>query len=232
MDLEDPTKETRIDGPALAEAQQAAERIRARVLDDEDAAYQTEVPNSRLQQACQSEIDRKRTRHRFEAMLDLSAKARDSLMEVWKKSSDRKQRDAAKDLDQDMQVLGLFNPMTMREIDLAEFLSIARLRSSERRRTIVTGELARRVGEQAPGDLHQFCMTRAFVDRVAQSAMESADPTPKILETVLTDRLQESVEGILAEVTKRHGIWLPGLAERLTTRLAPLVRGLAKLAKE
>ena len=228
---EDPTKETVIDGASLAVAQQAAERIRERVLDDEDVAYQAQMPVSRLQQACQSEIDRKRTRHRFEHMLELSAKARDALIAGWSSSSDRKQRDAAKDLDQDMMVLGLFNPMTMREIDLAEFLSVSRLRSSERRRTIVTGEVARRVNDQASGDLHQFCMTRAFVDRVAQAAMGSTDPTEKILESVLSGRLQESVEGVVAEVTKRHGIWLPGLSERLVLRLAPLVRGLVKLSQ-
>lgn len=227
----DPTKETAIDGASLAAAQQAAERIRERVLDDENVAYRTEMPTSRLQQACQSEIDRKRTRHRFEHMLELSARARDALIAAWSKSSDRKQRDATKDLDQDMLVLGLFNPMTMREIDLAEFLSVSRLRSSERRRTIVTGEIARRVNEQASGDLHQFCMTRAFVDQVAQSAMGSTEPTEKILESVLAARLQESVEGVVAEVTKRHGIWLPGLTERLIMRLAPLVRSLVKLAQ-
>jgi len=230
--LEDPTKEISIDSDALAAAQKAAERIRERVLDDEDAAYKTELPTSRLQQACQSEIDRKRTRHRFEYMLEQSAQARDALIAAWSQSSDRKLRDLAKDLDQDMQVLGVFNPMTMREIDLAEFLSVARLRSSERRRTIVTGEVARRVNEQASADLHQFCMTRAFVDRVAQAAMESAEPTEKILEWVLSARLQESVQGVVAEITKRHGIWLPGLSERLVTRLAPLVRGLVQLAQD
>ena len=229
--LDDPTKEISIDSGALAEAQQAAELIRERVLDDEDAAYGTELPASRLQQACQSEIDRKRTRHRFEYMLELATQARESLIEAWSKSSDRKQRDAAKDLDQDMAVLGLFNPMTMREIDLAEFLSICRLRSSERRRTIVTGEIARRVNEQASADLHQFCMTRAFVDQVGQAAMESTDPTEMVLETVLTARLRESVLGVVAEVTKRHGIWLPGLSDRLIMRLAPLIRGLIKLAQ-
>jgi hypothetical protein len=227
---EDPTQETRIDGVSLASAQQASERIRMRVLDDEDAAYQTVVPVSRLQQACQAEVDRKRTQHRFEHMLELSAKARETLIEAWSKSSERKQRDVTKDLDQDMMVLGLFNPMTMREIDLAEFLSVSRLRSSERRRTIVTGEIARRVNEQVPGELHQFCMTRAFVDRVVQAAMDSADPTDKLIESVLTTRLQESVDGVLAEVTRRHGIWLPDLTERLVKRLTPLVRGLIKLA--
>jgi hypothetical protein len=229
--LEDPTTEVRIDGAALAAAQQAAELIRSRVLDDEDAAYKSGTSNSRLQQACQSEIDRKRTRHRFEHMLELSAQAREALQAAWSKSSDRKHRDAAKDLDQDMLLLGLFNPMTMREIDLPEFLSVSRLRSSERRRTIVTGELARRVNEQSTGDMHQYCMTRAFVDQVAQAAMGVTDPPEKILEQVLTARLKASVEGVVTEITKRHGIWLPGLADRLATRLAPLVRGLIKLSE-
>jgi hypothetical protein len=226
--LVEPTLQTELDRPGVAMARHAAEQLRTLVLEDEDAAYQARIEPRMIEKAVQSEVSRRRTRHRFENLMQMSQKARETLITAWKKEPDRPLRDATKDLENDMLVLGLFNPMTMREIDLTEFVSVARLRNSERRLGIVASEIARRVLEQVPAELHQFVMTRAFVDRVADAAAETHEAKAAMVQ-VLEKRLEESLEVVLAEVMRRHGIWLPDLKARITTKLGRTIDTLVRL---
>ncbi len=224
-----PTLETELDTPAVAAARHQADRLRTMALDDDEQVFSLQLRQERLEQSVSSEISRRRTKHRFEHLLSLSEKARDTLIDAWKSSGDRPLRDAAKDLDQDMLVLGLFNPMTLRDIDPGEFLSVARLRLSERRRSIVSSELARRVAEEVPAALHTFLMTRAFVDRVGDAAATTGS-AEEALRGVMEERLAEALREVIHEVTRRHGIWLPQLEERLMTKMRSLTDGLIRLA--
>jgi hypothetical protein len=227
----DATLETELDQPAVATARHLAERLRARVLDDDPQVFAVVLPRDRLEHACVSEVTRRRSGHRFEQLLSLSERACETLVESWKSSSDRPLRDAARDLDQDMLVLGVFNPMTMRDIDPAELLSVARLRRSERRRGIVASELARRVADEVPPALHQFLMTRAFVDQAAQAAAE-APPAEEALRTVMQGRLTQALHDVVTDVMRRHGVWLPELEERLLGKTRSLTDRLLRLAAQ
>jgi hypothetical protein len=210
----------------LTPARLAAEALRQRVLADPAVVTLADVTPQRLQLAVEQEIGRRRTLHRLELLIELSLQARQVLIDAWQRSSARECRDAAKELESDLLVAGLANPLTLRSIDQAELLSLVLLRSSARRRTSVITEVARAVAEQVPGHLTQFLMTRSFVDRVARH--HTADTPERAMSLVLTERLHEAVSEALENVFRRHGVWLPELGARLSQVLEPVVLSLVR----
>jgi hypothetical protein len=220
-----------LDAPAVAAARHVAERLRNLVLGGSSGAGRLDVTLESLQQTCQAEIDRRRTKHRLESLIQLSEQARAALLTAWQDSKDRLIKEAARDLEQEMLVLGLVNPMTLRDIDLAEFITLARLRRSQRRREVVVGDISRRVLDEVPPALLQYLMTRAFVEHVAEAAAESGS-AEAALRAVMVGRLGAAIEAVTSEVMKRHGIWLPGLSERLQERLMPIIDGAIALARK